>query len=67
MKVGGNQNATDYFTRQGGSALLGDSDTKKKYGTRYADGYKEELARLVAEDVIRFVFGVNARTVKKLM
>ncbi|KAG9008830.1 ADP-ribosylation factor GTPase activating protein, ER-Golgi transport [Tulasnella sp. JGI-2019a] len=54
MKVGGNQSAIDYFTRQGGAALLSDSDTKKKYSTRYADGYKEELAKRVQQDIISF-------------
>ncbi|KAG8871712.1 ADP-ribosylation factor GTPase activating protein, ER-Golgi transport [Tulasnella sp. 332] len=54
MKVGGNQSAIDYFTRQGGAALLSDSDTKKKYSTRYADGYKEELAKRVQQDTVSF-------------
>jgi ADP-ribosylation factor GTPase-activating protein 2/3 len=51
MKVGGNGSATDFFTRHGGSSLLNDSDTKKKYSSRVAELYREELARRVKEDV----------------
>ncbi|KAI0028838.1 hypothetical protein K488DRAFT_57661 [Vararia minispora EC-137] len=55
MKVGGNQSATEFFTRHGGSALLLDSDVKKKYSSRTAELYKEELARRVKEDTARQV------------
>jgi ADP-ribosylation factor GTPase-activating protein 2/3 len=51
MKVGGNGSAADFFSRHGGSSLLNDSDTKKKYTSRVAELYKEELARRVKEDV----------------
>jgi len=51
MKVGGNGSATDFFTRHGGASLLNDSDTKKKYTSRVADLYREELTRRVKEDV----------------
>ena len=51
MKVGGNGSATDFFTRHGGGSLLNDSDTKKKYTSRVAELYREELARRVKEDV----------------
>ena len=51
MKVGGNTSATDFFTRHGGASLLNDSDVKKKYTSRAAELYKEELARRVKEDV----------------
>jgi hypothetical protein len=51
MKVGGNGSATDFFTRHGGSSLLNDSNTKKKYSSRVAELYREELARRVKEDV----------------
>jgi ADP-ribosylation factor GTPase-activating protein 2/3 len=51
MKVGGNGSATDFFTRHGGASLLNDSDVKKKYSSRVADLYKEELMRRVKEDV----------------
>ncbi|KAG8981737.1 ADP-ribosylation factor GTPase activating protein, ER-Golgi transport [Tulasnella sp. 427] len=54
MKVGGNQSATDYFTRAGGASLLSDTDTRKKYSSRFADGYKEELAKRVQQDAISF-------------
>jgi ADP-ribosylation factor GTPase-activating protein 2/3 len=50
MKVGGNGSATDFFTRHGGSSLLNDSDIKRKYTSRVAELYKEELARRVKED-----------------
>ena len=53
MKVGGNASATDFFTKHGGSALLSDSDTKKKYSSRVAELYKEELARRVREDIAK--------------
>lgn len=54
MKVGGNQSAKDFFNKNGGSALLNDSDTKKKYSSRVADLYKEELAKRVKEDVSKY-------------
>lgn len=53
MKVGGNTSATEFFTRHGAAALLTDADTKKKYSTRAAELYKEELARRVKEDVAK--------------
>lgn len=55
MKIGGNASATDFFTKHGGSSLLSDSDTKKKYSSRVAELYKEELAKRVKDDVARFV------------
>nr|VWO93931.1 DNA polymerase (EC [Ganoderma boninense] len=54
MKVGGNASATDFFNKHGGSALLNDSDTKKKYSSRVAELYKEELARRVKEDATKY-------------
>src|ERR1700755_2400048 len=51
MKVGGNASATDFFTRHGGASFLNDSDVKKKYTSRAAELYREELARRVREDV----------------
>ncbi|KAI0352557.1 ArfGap-domain-containing protein [Trametes cingulata] len=54
MKVGGNASATEFFTKHGGAALLNDSDTKKKYSSRVAELYKEELARRVKEDAARY-------------
>ena len=53
MKVGGNAAATDFFTKHGGAALLSDSDTKKKYSSRVAELYKEELARRAKEDAVK--------------
>ncbi len=53
MKVGGNASANDFFNKHGGAALLSDSDTKKKYSSRVAELYKEELARRVKEDIAR--------------
>ncbi|KIJ45897.1 hypothetical protein M422DRAFT_206553 [Sphaerobolus stellatus SS14] len=58
MKVGGNQNAREFFTKHGGAALLNDADTKKKYTHRVADMYKEELARRVKEDAQRYPDGI---------
>lgn len=56
MKVGGNQSGKDFFNKNGGSALLNDSDTKKKYSSRVADMYKEELAKRVKEDVAKYAY-----------
>ncbi|KAF8187758.1 hypothetical protein BJ912DRAFT_969537 [Pholiota molesta] len=58
MKVGGNQSAKDFFTKHGGTSLLSDSDTKKKYSARVAELYREELARRVKDDVARFPNGI---------
>ncbi|KAG5640899.1 hypothetical protein DXG03_006684 [Asterophora parasitica] len=58
MKVGGNASATDFFTKHGGSLLLSDSDTKKKYSSRVAELYKEELAKRVRDDAARFPNGI---------
>lgn len=55
MKVGGNASATEFFTRHGGASLLSDTDPKKKYSSRTAELYKEELARRVKEDSIKYV------------
>ncbi|KAL0568926.1 hypothetical protein V5O48_013046 [Marasmius crinis-equi] len=58
MKVGGNQSARDFFTKHGGSSLLNDADTKKKYSSRVAELYKEELAKRVREDVAKYPKGI---------
>ena len=55
MKVGGNASATEFFNKHGGSSLLHDSDTKKKYSSRIGELYKEELERRVKEDATRYV------------
>ena len=56
MKVGGNASATEFFTKHGGALMLSDSDVKKKYTSRLAEMYKEELARRVKEDAARCVW-----------
>lgn len=58
MKVGGNTSATEFFTKHGGAALLNDSDTKKKYSSRVAELYKEELNKRVKEDAAKFPSGI---------
>ncbi|KAA1472285.1 ArfGap-domain-containing protein [Dentipellis sp. KUC8613] len=58
MKVGGNVSATEFFTKHGGASLLNDSDTKKKYSSRVAELYKEELARRVQDDIAKFPEGI---------
>lgn len=54
MKVGGNASAIDFFNKHGGASLLNDSDTKKRYSSRVAELYKEELAKRVKEDVTKY-------------
>lgn len=66
MKIGGNASATDYFTKHGGSSLLSDSDTKKKYSGRVAELYKEELAKRVRDDVARLVCFLESMTVTNI-
>ncbi|KAF9559735.1 ArfGap-domain-containing protein [Agrocybe pediades] len=58
MKVGGNASAREFFMKHGGSSLLSDSDSKKKYSSRVAELYKEELARRVKEDAANFPNGI---------
>jgi len=53
MKVGGNASASDFFMKHGGSALLADSDTRRKYSSRAAELYKEELGKRAREDAVR--------------
>jgi ADP-ribosylation factor GTPase-activating protein 2/3 len=66
MKVGGNTSATEFFTRYGGASLLRDSDPKKKYSSRTAELYKEELAKRVKEDAIKYV-SMNPALLKTLI
>ena len=61
MKVGGNASATEFFTKHGGSSLLTESDTKKKYTSRVAALYKEELAKRVKDDAAKYVFSQQGR------
>ncbi|KAF9490571.1 ArfGap-domain-containing protein [Pleurotus eryngii] len=58
MKVGGNTSATEFFTKHGGSSLLTESDTKKKYSSRIAELYKEELSRRVKVDAAKHPKGI---------
>ncbi|KAF9465714.1 hypothetical protein BDZ94DRAFT_1288651 [Collybia nuda] len=58
MKVGGNTSATEFFTKHGGSSLLNDADTKKKYSSRVAELYKEELSKRVKDDISKFPNGI---------
>jgi len=55
MKVGGNASMIEFFTKQGGTALLNNSDTKKKYSSRQGQLYREELERRIQEDAERWV------------
>ncbi|KAF2002365.1 hypothetical protein P154DRAFT_521163 [Amniculicola lignicola CBS 123094] len=50
MKVGGNESATKYFQKNGGSAALASKDPKAKYTSNAADKYKQELARRCVAD-----------------
>ncbi len=56
--MGGNASATDFFTKHGGATLLTDTDSRKKYSSRVAELYKEELARRVKEDVAKYVINI---------
>ncbi|KAG2010460.1 ARF GTPase activator [Coprinopsis cinerea AmutBmut pab1-1] len=58
MKVGGNASATEFFNKHGGSSLLHDSDSKKKYSSRVAELYKEELERRIKEDTAKYPKGI---------
>ena len=50
MKVGGNESATKFFQRNGGTAALASKDPKVKYTSNAANKYKDELARRVEGD-----------------
>ncbi|KAK9450685.1 uncharacterized protein V1518DRAFT_425459 [Limtongia smithiae] len=50
MKVGGNTKAREFFTRNGGGAVLASKDAKARYTSRAAEMYKTELKRRAAED-----------------
>lgn len=58
MKVGGNAKATDFFSRHGGSLLLTDNDTKKKYSSKVAELYRAELDKRVEADTAQFPAGI---------
>ena len=50
MKVGGNENATNFFQKNGGGAALKSKDPKTKYTSSAAVKYKEEVKRRAAKD-----------------
>lgn len=54
MKVGGNESATKFFQRNGGSAALASKDPKTKYTSNAATKYKEELSRRAATDAKQY-------------
>ena len=54
MKVGGNESATKFFQRNGGTAALASKDPKVKYTSNAAGKYKDELARRVEADVRKY-------------
>ncbi|KAF2098835.1 GTPase-activating protein [Rhizodiscina lignyota] len=54
MKVGGNESATKFFQRNGGSAALASKDPKTKYTSNAATKYKEELSRRAAADARQY-------------
>lgn len=49
MKVGGNQNATEFFSKNGSSTT---KDARVKYSSKTAQQYKELLAKRTADDAI---------------
>lgn len=49
MKVGGNQTATEFFSKNGGSTT---KDARVKYSSRTAQQYKELLTKRTADDAI---------------
>lgn len=58
MKVGGNAAATEFFTKHGGSLLLSEGNTKKKYESKVAELYRAELDKREKADTAMFPAGV---------
>ncbi|EJC98342.1 ArfGap-domain-containing protein [Fomitiporia mediterranea MF3/22] len=58
MKVGGNAAATDFFTKHGGSLLLTENNTEKKYDSKVAELYRAELDKKEKADAAMFPAGV---------
>ncbi|EPY52617.1 ARF GTPase activating protein [Schizosaccharomyces cryophilus OY26] len=50
MRVGGNENARNFFKRHGGVSVLNSKDSMIKYSSKTAKSYRKELERLAAED-----------------
>ena len=55
MKVGGNESATKYFQRNGGTAALASKDANTKYTSKAATSYKQELKTRAALDAKEYV------------
>ncbi|ROW02294.1 hypothetical protein VSDG_02512 [Cytospora chrysosperma] len=55
MKVGGNESATTFFQKNGGTAALNSKDPKTKYQSNAATKYKEELKKRAARDAQEYV------------
>lgn len=53
MKVGGNQAASEFFSKNGGNSA--GKDARSKYSGRTGQQYKELLAKRTAEDAIAYV------------
>ncbi|KAI8327268.1 hypothetical protein EDC96DRAFT_532249 [Choanephora cucurbitarum] len=51
MKVGGNQAASEFFSKSGGSASSA-NDARMKYSSKTGQQYKELLAKRTAEDAV---------------
>ena len=49
MKVGGNSNAADFFSKHGGNY----QNAKAKYTSKAAISYKQRLAKLVEQDTAK--------------
>ncbi|ODQ63753.1 ArfGap-domain-containing protein [Nadsonia fulvescens var. elongata DSM 6958] len=55
MKLGGNQNAREYFNKHGGASFLNTgSSSKEKYSSRVAKAYLTDLKRKVAQDATKY-------------
>jgi ADP-ribosylation factor GTPase-activating protein 2/3 len=48
MKVGGNQAASEYFSKNGG--IMNTNDARMKYTSRTGQQYRELLTKRTAED-----------------
>lgn len=61
MKVGGNESATEFFQKNGGTAALNSKDPKTKYQSNAATKYKEELKKRAARDAQEYVIIIIAQ------
>ncbi|KAI5953119.1 GLO3 [Candida jiufengensis] len=53
FKFGGNQQAKDFFLKNGGSQYIGSEDAKTKYTSPVANKYKEKLKQKALQDAIK--------------